>query len=94
METASGTSGTVLNNAIALTGDVSLATNVDAANPGSQNFSLNGSIDLNNDTRTITGTTAGGAIHLGGVISNGGVTFGASAGVTRRRQHSLCRVLL
>lgn len=68
-------SGTKLNNNIVVTGDFSIATAVVSGNAGSQNFTLGGNIDLQGATRTITGTTPQGQIHLAGVISNGGIKF-------------------
>jgi autotransporter-associated beta strand protein len=72
----------VLNNAIVVQGDFNIATNVDTANPLSQNFTLNGTIDLGAGTpRTITGLTAQGNVQLGGVISNGDLNLVAGPGV-------------
>lgn len=78
VEPTSGSSGTTLANAIALHGNFSVATNVDAANAGAQNLTLNGPIALNGVTRTITGVTNAGQVHFG----SGGIgVVGETAGV-------------
>ena len=66
--------GTTLTNAISVQSDFSISTSTQPTN----NFSLNGPIDLNGGTRVITGLTNQGQVHFGGVISNGGVTFTTS----------------
>jgi autotransporter-associated beta strand protein len=67
---------TTLNNPISLLGNFSLATNSNSSNPGAQNFVLNGNIDLNGVTRTITGTTNMGQPQFGGSIGVPGETAG------------------
>ena len=64
---------TTLTNAVALKGDVSVFTS-----GSGQNFFLNGNVDLNGGTRTLTGLTNGGQVQFGGTISNGGVTLNTS----------------
>ncbi len=76
--------GVALANPVSVTGDFSIATNVDAANAGNQNFTLNGPINLNGATRTITGVTNGGQVHFGAggiglAADTGGVTFNTTA---------------
>jgi len=65
---------TTLDIPISLQGDVSVSTSGFGGN-----FILDGNVDLGAATRTITGTTAGGLVRFGGVISNGGITFLGSA---------------
>lgn len=73
IQTASS-SGTILSNPISVHGDFSVGTNVNQNNPGGQNFTLAGMINLNGATRTITGVTNGGQVHFGA----GGIGAGAS----------------
>jgi autotransporter-associated beta strand protein len=83
LQPANFSAGTTLSNAIVVNGDFNIATNVNSANPLSQNFTLNGAVDLGGTTRTITGLTNGGTVRFGGVISDGGVTFNnGSSGFT------------
>ena len=67
----SSVNGIALSNAISVQSNFSIATSTMPTN----NFSLNGPIDLNGGTRVLTGVTNQGQVHFGGVISNGGVTF-------------------
>ncbi len=62
--------GTTITNNLSVQGDfsVSLGSSV-------SNLFLNGAVDLNGATRTITGLPASSQIRFGGAISNGGVTF-------------------
>jgi autotransporter-associated beta strand protein len=68
--------GNTLYNPISLLGNFSLATNSNPSSPGSQNFVLNGNIDLGGATRTITGTTNMGQPQFGGSIGVPGETAG------------------
>ena len=82
--------GTTLTNNIVVGGNFSISTNTGTINaakgtidPLTQNFTLNGAVDLGGATPTITGLTNGGTVHFGGVISDGGVTFSnGSSGYT------------
>lgn len=78
-------SGTTLTNQISLLGNFSMATNVDSANTGKQNFTLNGNILLNGATRTITGVTDFGQGHFGGTIGAPGETAGLTYSATTTR---------
>ncbi len=71
---SSGVAGTTINNAVSVQGDFSVGTNTDVQ-PGNQNFTFNGPVNLNGATRTITGVTLQGQVHFGGTISNGGLTL-------------------
>ena len=70
----SNNTGTRLANPISVQADFSVI----APAGGNHDFSLNGAMDLNGATRTITGLTHQGQVHFGGVISNGGLTFTTS----------------
>jgi len=75
----SAPTGTLLTNLVSVKGDFSIAPNVDANNPGRQNITLKGPVDLNGGTngatRTITGIVTGGQVHFGGGINNGSLTL-------------------
>jgi autotransporter-associated beta strand protein len=49
--------------------------------PNTKNLIFQGTVDLNNGTRTITGIFGGSQVHFSGIISNGGVTFTTNAAV-------------
>jgi outer membrane autotransporter protein len=70
----SNVTGTRLANPISVEADFSVV----APPGGNHDFLLNGAMDLNGATRTITGLTHQGQVHFGGVISNGGLTFTTS----------------
>ena len=70
----SNVTGTRLANPISVEADFSVI----APSSGAHDFFLNGALDLNGATRTITGLTHQGQVHFGGVISNGGLTFTTS----------------
>ena len=67
----SGVTGTTLSNAISLGSNLSLV----APSGGTHDLVFGGAIDLNNQTRVVTGLTHQGQFHFGGVMSNGGLTL-------------------
>ncbi len=72
-------SGKNLTNPIYLLGTINIAPYSDPSNPGAQNITLTGQINLNGATRTITGITDQGQVHFG----TGGIgTAGETAGLT------------
>jgi autotransporter-associated beta strand protein len=73
--------GTTLDNSVVVNGNFNISTNVNPVDPLTQNFTLNGGINLNSSNPTITGLTNGGIVHFGGIISGStGVTFSNGSG--------------
>lgn len=74
--------GVTFNNDVIVGGSFSIATNVDATNPGNQNLRFGGTVDLGSSGPTITGVTPGGQVTFQNVVSGtNGVTFTTSPNV-------------